>query len=36
MLLRRRLAYMNKRGHHQICWEATLHRAMQTAIAEQA
>jgi hypothetical protein len=35
MLLRSRLAYMNRRGHHQIYWEATLHRAMQTAIAAE-
>jgi hypothetical protein len=35
MLLRSRLTYMNRRGHHQIYWEATLHRAMQTAIAAE-
>jgi hypothetical protein len=35
MLLRSRLSYMNRRGHHQICWGATLHRAMQTAIANE-
>jgi hypothetical protein len=35
MLLRSRLAYMNRRGHHQIYWGATLHRAMQTAIADE-
>jgi hypothetical protein len=35
MLLRSHLAYMNRRGYHQIYWEATLHRAMQTAIADE-
>jgi hypothetical protein len=35
MLLRSRLSCMNRRRHHQICWEATLHRAMQTAIADE-
>ena len=35
ILLRIRLAYMNRRGHHQIYRDATLHRAMQTAIADE-
>ena len=35
MLLRGRFAYMNRRGQYQICLEATLHRAMQTAIADE-
>jgi hypothetical protein len=35
MLRRSRLAYMNRRAHHQAYWEATVHRAMQTAIADE-
>jgi hypothetical protein len=35
MLLRSRLAYMKRRARHKTSWEATVHSAMQTAIADE-